>query len=365
MYIDDILITARTKEEHVTALEEVLKRLEESGLRAWKDKCVFLAPSVEYLGFVIDAQGVHPTQEKVRAIQEAPQPNNVAELKSYLGLLTYYAKFLRDRATILAPLYKLLKRDEQWRWGKEQSKAFQQSKELLLSSQVLVHFDPKLAIRVACDASDYGIGAVLSHVMPDGSEKPVAFVSRSLNNAERKYSQIEKEALACVVGVTRFHSYLCGHHFTLQTDHKPLLSLFNENKAIPQQAANRIQRWAWKLASYEYTITWRASGEHANADALSRLPLPEAPAQSTVPAELVLMIEQMEEAPITAKQVAAWTRRDPVMAKVYQYIQDGWPTKVEDELKPYRSRHLELSSLNGCIIWGSRIIIPPPGRDPL
>ena len=121
---------------------------------------------------------------------------------------------------------------------------------------MLVYFDPKLNIGVACDASDYGIAAVLSHWMPDGLEKPVGFMSRTLNEAERKYSQIEKKALACVIGISRFHSYLWGHNFTLQTDHKPLMTLFNESKAIPQQAARRIQRWAWRLASYEYSVEW-------------------------------------------------------------------------------------------------------------
>ena len=217
VYLDDILITAPTEEEHVAILAEVLKRLQEAGLCLKRDKCVFLSPSVTYLGHVIDSQGLHPIQGKVKAIKDAPQPNNVAELKSYLGLLTYYSKFLRNLSSILAPLHKLLKHSEPWCWTKEQSQAFNKSKELILSSQVLVHFDPKLEIRLACDASDYGIGAVLSHVMPDGSEKPVGFFSRSLSQTERKYSQIEKEALACVVGVTRFHSYLWGHHFTLQT----------------------------------------------------------------------------------------------------------------------------------------------------
>ena len=117
---------------------------------------------------------------------------------------------------------------------------------------MLVHFDPSLEIVLACDVSDYGLGAVLSHRLPDGSEKPVAFVSRTLSDSERKYSQIEKEALACVLGVTRFRSFLYGHKFILQTDYKPLLSLFNENKSIPQQATNQIQRWALTLSSYEY-----------------------------------------------------------------------------------------------------------------
>ena len=219
---------------------------------------------VVYLGHKIDAQGLHPLPEKVRAIQEAPTPKNV----SYLGLLSYYSKFLPNVSTVLAPLYQLLKHKQPWKWKEAQNKSFENSKQLLLSSQVLVYFDPSLDICLACDASDYGIGAVLSHHMPDGTEKPVGFVSRTLSDTERKYSQM---ALACVVGVTRFHSYLYGHHFTLQTDHKPLLSLLNQNKPIPQQAANRIQRWVWTLASYQYKIAWRKTTDHSNADALSRL----------------------------------------------------------------------------------------------
>ena len=177
-----------------------------------------------------------------------------------------------------------------------------------------------LDITVACDASGYGIGAVLSHRMPDMSEKPVGFMSRTLNEAERKYSQIEKEALTCVSAVSHFHSYQWGYCFTLQTYHKPLLTLFNESKAITQQAAIRIQRWAWRLASYEYIMDWRSTKQHGNTDVLSRLPLPEAPAQSTTPAELVLMLE---EAPITSCQRATWTRRDPVLAKLARFIQEG------------------------------------------
>ena len=139
--------------------------------------------------------------------------------------------------------------------------------------------------------------------------------------------------------------------------------LFNENKPVPQQAANRIQCWAWKLASYEYSIEWRASGQHSNADALSRLPLPQKPMGTTVPAELVLLVEEMDEAPVTAKQVAILTKRDPLMAKVYRYIQ---PVQMDDPtLKPYWTRRLELSTLNGCVVWGSRVVIPPSARAAL
>ena len=366
VYFDDILITAPTDEEHIARVAEVLGRLRKANLRLKRPKCRFMAPSVTYLGYVIDAEGLHPVPEKVEAIRQAPRPTTVAELKSYLGLVTYYSKFLRDLASTPAPLYKLLRRDVPWRWTSEQEKAFERSKELLLSSQVLVHFNPKLPIKLACDASDYGLGVVLSHEMANGTEKPVGFYSRTLSDTERKYSQIEKEALACVVGVTRFHSYLWGHHFILQTDHKPLLTLFHQHKSIPQQAANRIQRWAWKLAGYEYTIEWRATGQHSNADGLSRLPLIKAPRDTTIPAELVLLMEQLEEAPVTARQIATLTRRDPVLALVYRYIQEGWPnTAGKEEVKPYWNRRLELSTLNGCILWGNRVVIPPPARETL
>ena len=158
-------------------------------------------------------------------MKAAPTPRNVSELKSYLGLLTYYGKFLPNLSTRLQPLYQLLAKDCQWKWAKAQEKAYQESKNLLQSSQLLVHFDPQLPLILACDASAFGIGAVLAHRMPDGSEKPIGYASRTLNKAERNYSQLEKEGLSCVFGVKHFYSYLFGHSFELITDHKPLLGL--------------------------------------------------------------------------------------------------------------------------------------------
>ena len=139
---------------------------------------------------------------------------------------------------------------------------------------------------------------------------PVAFASRTLTNAEKKYSQIEKEGLACIFAVKSFHQYLSRHHFILRTKHKPLLSLFNEVKAVPPLASSRIQRWALTLASYKYTIIGCRSVLHANADAMSCLPLPEKPRHMPVPTELVLMLECMDEALVTAVHIAAWTRQD-------------------------------------------------------
>ncbi|XP_056135313.1 uncharacterized protein K02A2.6-like, partial [Lampris incognitus] len=164
-FLDDILVTGRTREEHLRNLDEVLSRLESYGVRVKRAKCDFMQEKVEYLGHLIDKEGLHPTETKIAAIVNAPQPTNVTELRSFL----------------------------------------------------------EKPLRLACDASPYGIGAVMSHIMENGDEKPIAFASRMLTEAESKYSQIEKEALAIIFGVTKFHKYLYGRKFSLITDHKPLL----------------------------------------------------------------------------------------------------------------------------------------------
>ena len=172
-----------------------------------------------------------------------------------MGLLNYYNKFLPNRSTVLAPVHKLLQKDTKWQWGDAQLAAFEKSKELMQSAQVLVHYDPEKDIVLSCDASPYGVGAVLSHHMPDGTERPIGFTSRTLNTAEKNYSQLDKEGIAVMFGIQRFHKYIYGRKFTIVTDHKPLLSLFNEMKAVPQMASPRIQRWAVTLRAYEYTIS--------------------------------------------------------------------------------------------------------------
>ena len=139
-------------------------------------------------------------------------PTNVSELKSFLGLLNYYSKFLPNLSTVLTPLYRLLRHSTPWHWGQQEMDAFQASKKLLTSAPVLVHFDHTIGLSLACDASPYGIGAVLSHQMPDGTEKPIAFASRSLPEAKKNILKIEKDGLVCVLGVKKLHTYLYGVH---------------------------------------------------------------------------------------------------------------------------------------------------------
>ena len=240
--LDNILITGPTDDDHLSNLEAVLERLSNAGLRLKTKKCQFMKPSLECLGHRVDKEGFHPVEAKVQAIKDVPSPTNITELKSFLGMINFYGKFLPNLSSSLEPLHKLLRKEKQWKWGKCQQEAFQAAKDLLQSSHLLVHYDPEKELVVSCDASPYGIGAVLAHVMEDGSEKPVAYASRTLSKAERGYSQLDKEELAMLFAVKKFHQFLYGRHFKIYTDHKPLLGLLSPEKATPIIASRRMQR---------------------------------------------------------------------------------------------------------------------------
>lgn len=365
VYLDDVLVTGRTPEDHDRNLQTVLTRLQEAGLHLKKEKCTFRQKSCAYLGHVIDAEGIHPTEDKVIAVQNAPAPQNSQELRSYLGLIHYYHNFLRNLSTLLAPLHELTRQNVEWNWGPRQQKAFDESKALLFSSKVLVHYNPELPIIVTSDASPYGIGSVLSHRLPDGNDRPIAFASRTLSTAEKKYAQLEKEGLALIYGISKFHKYLYGREFIVQTDHKPLLGLLKEDRPISAMASARIQRWALTLSNYQYCLEYRPGLKIGHADGLSRLPLPIAPTHVPIPEEVVLALSTMDETPITSEQIAKWTVTDPVLSQVRQYVEQGWPPQVPGGFEAYVCRKSELSVQHGVLMWGARVIIPPKGRETL
>ena len=231
---------------------------------------------------------MHPLPEKVEAIKKAPSPTCVI-----LPGLTH-EKFLPN-----VYMVRLLRKDCHWQWGKEEEKAFYASKELLTSSQLLVHFDPNREVILACDASAYGVGA---HRMLDGTEKLVAYSSRSLSKAECNYSQLEKEGRACVFSVKRFHACLFGYTFELLTDHKPLLAFLSECKASSPQASARVRRWSLFLSSYDKC---RGTQFHGNADTLSRLPLSvESPTEE--PPELVLLLGAFSRLACNSTSDSVW-----------------------------------------------------------
>ena len=288
---------------------------------------------------------------------QAKSPTNVTELKSYLRLLNCYGKFLPDLATTLHPLHDLLQKGRSWTWTEAYNRAFVKSKEQLQDSPLLVHYDLKKSLWLACDASPYGVGAVISHVMENGEEKPIAFASRTLTASECNYSQIEREALSIVFGVKRFHSYLYGRRFTLLTDHQPLVTILGPKVGVPPLAAARMQRWSLILAAYQYEIEYRKSAEYVNADALSRLV--QASLEEQEEEKEVYLISYLEELPVTARYIGATTRKDPVLARVYDFTLHGWPQALDDPVsQPYFSRKQELPVDRGCVLWGVRVVIP-------
>ena len=246
--MDDILTSGSSKKDHLQKLQKVLEKLQSAGLSLNHEMCIFLVNSVSYLGHQIDAKGLHPLQGKLDAIVKALAPKSVTELKVFIGLMNYYSKFVLNLTSLLHPLYHLLGKSVPWSWTPDRQAAFDSAKKLLTAEKFLIHFDPQKNLVLACDASNYGLGAVLSNRFPDRMERPIAFASRTLLATECRYSQTEKETLACDFGIKTFNVYLYGHTFKLVTDHKPLLFLLSEQKAVPTTVSNRIQRWALLLS---------------------------------------------------------------------------------------------------------------------
>ena len=356
--LDDMIITGKNDAEHLNNLESVLSRLQQYQLKANLDKCQFFKDEIDYCGHKIDKNGIHKTEEKVKAVRDTPAPENVTQLRAFIGLVNYYHRFLPDLASTMRPLHQLLEKDQAWKWTKRCDDACKKVKEMVTSDLVLCHHDPKKPIRLACDASPYGVGAVLSHII-DGQERPIAFASRTLTKTERNYSQIDKEALAIIFGIKRFHAYLYGRHFTLITDHQPLVSIFSPTKGIPVTSAARLQRYAMFLSGYTYDIEYRNTKRHTNADALSRLPFEVTPEDEKEEAVDVFHLSQFEQLPVTSATIRRETSRDKVLNKVYEQTMSGWSTKPDDkELLAYYHRRDEITTYQGCLMWGIRVIIP-------
>ncbi|CAK1585215.1 unnamed protein product [Parnassius mnemosyne] len=272
-WLDDVCITAPNKQLHLSRLREVLGRLKDAGLKLQKEKCHFFKRSVTYLGYVINRQGLKTCPKKIESILSIPRPQNILEVKRFLGIINYYRKFIPRASAILHPFHELLRNDAAWTWSERHEKAFIQVKRELSSDRVLTHFDPSARLVLSVDASPAGLGAVLAQG-PEGNERPLAFASRSLTASESNYSQIHKEATAIIFGVKYFHQYLFGRKepFVLKTDHRPLLAIFGKKNGVSVMAASRLQRYALFLSAYNYVIQYVSSDKNVVADYFSRTP---------------------------------------------------------------------------------------------
>ena len=227
----------------------------------------------------------------------------------------------------------------------------------MIDSHTLVHYIDSLPITLACDASAYEIGCVLSHNI-SGEERPIAFASSTLSTAQKNYSQLDKEALSIIYGLKRFHQYLYGRKFTIVTDNKPLIHLFKPSAPSPMQSAARLQRWSLILASYDYSIQYRSSVNHSNADSMSRLLLP---AEWSPPEENVNCMFFVDDIVSDLNQVSIdkYTLKDRLLSQVYRYVKYRWPESITDkDLLLYKNKYSELSIEDNCLLWNTRVVIP-------
>ena len=266
VYLDDIIVFGKNYIEHLQKLEEVLKRLQNANLKLSPNKCHFMKTRVTYLDHIVSQGEIKPDPAKVKAIAEYPQPRDIKELRSFIGLASYYRRFLRNFSQIASPLNRLLEKKVAYVWDKECEKAFTKVKYSLSNDIVVCFPDYTRPFVVAADASNVAIGAVISNVMDDGTERPIAYMSKTLNKTQRKWSTIEREAYAVIVALNEFNCYLWGRHFTLVTDHRPLTWL----KTMPNPSP-KFARWQMSLQQYDFDIVYKAGKTNRNADALSRI----------------------------------------------------------------------------------------------
>ena len=276
--IDDVLIHGKTPQEHDQQLVAVLDRLRKAKVTLNKEKCEFSKHSVRFLGQIIDPSGIRADPDKVQAIQDMKEPENITELRRFLGMTTQLSKFTPHLSETTKPLRDLLSTKNTWTWSEPQQKAFQQIKKQLSSTPVLALYHPDRLTTVSADSSSFGLGAVLTQKQPDATWRPVAYCSRSLSNTEQRYAQIEKEALALTFGCEHFSDYLIGKQFHVETDHKPLVSLLGSKNL--EELPVRVQRFRMRLMRFSYTISYVPGKQLVVADALSR-----APSSSSTPSD--------------------------------------------------------------------------------
>lgn len=264
IYLDDVIIFGNTLQNHNLNLIKVLERLRETNLKLNPGKCEFLKKQILYLGHLISSEGILPDPEKTRAIRQYPIPGNSKETKRFVAFCNYYRKFIKNFAQIAQPLNNMSRKGKVFEWTEDCQKSFETLRELLINSPILQYpdFSESNNFILRTDASGYSVGSVLSN----GDDRPVAYASRVLNQAEKRYCTIEKELLAIVWSVNHFRPYLYGKKFTILSDHKPLMYLFGM-----KNPTSRLTKFRLALAEYDFTVEYVTGASNVTADALSRI----------------------------------------------------------------------------------------------
>ncbi|UYV63848.1 hypothetical protein LAZ67_2005815, partial [Cordylochernes scorpioides] len=268
-YLDDVIIYSPDFPTHLKRLEAVFRCFRESNLRLNDKKCRFAFEELEILGYITSKHGIKPAEHNIKAVRNFPRPKKVKEVQSFLGMCSYYRKFIKDFSKIADPLTNLIKKCVSFTWTERQEEAFQTLKTALLSPPILGHLNPNAPTYVHTDASNIGIGATLVQDI-GGEEKVISYLSRTLSKAEQNYSTTEKECLAVVWSMSKLRPYLYGRHFKIVTDHHAFCWLKNL-----KDPTGRLARWALKIQEYDFDIIHKSGKKHLDADGLFRGPLPE------------------------------------------------------------------------------------------
>ena len=287
-WIDDIIIVTRgEKSEHIKRIEETLTELQDAGYRAGKDKTEFCLKETVWLGHHISKDGIKPNEEKTLPITNLEHPNNPKELKSFLGAVQYFSKFIKDLSKLTDRMRQLLKKDTEWEWTEERESDFKKVKETLAELPCLTHYSPKRENIITTDASKHGLGAILWQTQPDGNRKPIQYASRYLNDAEKRYSTNELELLAVVWGLEHFRFYIYGKPVKLFSDHSALEPLLRRNRANKIYSA-RLTRWLDRIAHFDVSVNHIAGEEIKLTDYLSRHPTGKAETEDNYDEEYVI-----------------------------------------------------------------------------
>jgi len=349
---DDVIVHGKDTNDHDKHLHDFLQTCQKKGIKLNKDKLQLRMNEITFMGHRITPDGLQPDPDKVKAIVEMEAPQNVEQLRRFLGIVNYLGRFLSHLTTAAQPLHNLIKHNVKCTWSEAQENSFNEVKKLVTNAPVLAYYDANKPLMLENIASEYGIGSTL---LQDG--RPIAFASRVLTDTESRYAQIEKEMLALTYGLEKFNQYTYGRHVAVTTDHKPLVSIV----AKPlMKAPKRLQSLLLRCQKYYYTLQYQSGTSIPIADALSRAPLVE----TMTPADEVFTVSNVNLSPINSSRlndIRIATDSDCVLQQLKQMILQGWPTHksaIPSELVAFFDHRDELTVLDGIILRGDRVVIP-------